>query len=392
MFGRKKYPELLSLLFIFWLGLMGLSAIIFYWQIVVTEQNIFLSQAMFTDSHLKLAIRQVRSQILKRVATPDIVKGVYVTAITAGNNQRMDYFIDLIDRTELNSIVIDIKADNGWVAYNTDDDLINELGTEKIIIKDLPGLLAKLHEYNIYTIARISVFQDSALVSIRPNWAVGDSVTGGAWADWKGVKWLDAYNQEVWGYSLALAKDAIAKGFDEVNFDYIRFPSDGPMGRVVYQNQDNQSKVEALNSYFAYLRNGLDKTKAKLSVDLFGMTLWHDFDFNIGQTIAGAAPWFDYISPMIYPSHYPEGFKGFANPAQYPYEMTLANLEVGLPRVSGKRATLRPWLQDFNLGAVYDAQMVRAQIMATEERASTTGWLLWNASNRYTESALLPVQ
>jgi hypothetical protein len=148
----------------------------------------------------------------------------------------------------------------------------------------------------------------------------------------------------------------------------------------------------------------------KTSVDLFGLTMWqHDYDLNIGQRLVDALPHFDYISPMVYPSHYPSGFNGHANPAAVPYEVIYSNMMRGQELVErieredaervtanpglqpAKLATFRPWLQDFDLGAVYTADMVRGQFRATEEGGGS-GWLVWNAANRYTESAFLPAE
>lgn len=318
--------------------------------------------------------------------TPETVKGVYATAYTAASSERLERLVSLIEETELNSIIIDVKTDSGRIIFDTNSPIIDAAGTEDIWIEDMPDLLRRLQDKNIYTIARVTVFQDPAFVAARPDLAIG-STNGGVWKDWKGVTWLDPHSKEVWEYVVAVADAAIDAGFQEINFDYIRFPSDGPLSQILYRHGSGEDKVTTMNAFFAYLDQELSDEEAILSADLFGITLWSDYDFNIGQTLIGAADYFDYIAPMVYPSHYPDGFNGYANPADFPYEIISENLARGEEKIADKKAQLRPWIQDFDLGAVYTPAMVRAEIRAAEEK-DTNGWMLWNASNNYTAGAL----
>jgi hypothetical protein len=203
---------------------------------------------------------------------------------------------------------------------------------------------------------------------------------------------------------VAVAREAFYAGFDEIQFDYIRFPSDGNMSAISYPVYDGeQEKSEVISDFFRYLDKELRvRTGAKISADLFGLTMWnHENDLNIGQKLSPALQHFDYVSPMVYPSHYPDGFNGYGNPALYPYEVIYENLVKGQKvyetlvgdgeepgvRTLEELATVRPWLQDFDLGAVYTSQMVKAQMKATVDGGGS-GWLLWNARNVYTVSAL----
>jgi hypothetical protein len=382
----RWYSPALTMPFIFFISLTSFAFILGTAVASEKENEVLNLMSFIQERTLRNTIVSLRSEKRKvSYETPELVKGIYATAYTASTPSRLDGMVNLITTTELNSIVIDIKTDGGYLIFNAMSEQIDTADTEKILIEDMPLLIEQLQEEGIYTIARMTVFQDPALVAKRPDLAIG-STDGGVWKDWKGVTWLDPHSTEVWEYVVAIANAAIDVGFQEINFDYIRFPSDGPLSKIIYRHGDGSEKVKTLNSFFAYLDSELPD-EVNLSVDLFGITLWSDNDFNIGQTLVGAAPYFDYIMPMVYPSHYPDGFNGYANPADVPYEIISQNLERGEKKIEGQRAKLRPWLQDFDLGAVYTPTKVRAQITATEER-DTNGWILWNASNNYTVDAL----
>ena len=326
---------------------------------------------------------------------PFLTKAVYITFRTAGN-YRMDEIIDLVKQTELNAIVIDLKDYTGRVPFETSSELIKNIGSEKIFIKDIKELIKKLHKENIYAIARIAVFEDNYLPRERADLALKRR-GGGLWEDNNGLAWVDPASQEVWDYNLEIAKEAIRVGFDEINFDYIRFPSDGNTANIIYPFWDGKTlKKEVLRQFFEYVNQRMKPLGIPISADLFGLTLTTTNDLGIGQWLEYAAPYFDYICPMVYPSHYPPGFLGFENPAAHPYEVIydglvrgnerIASLSVSNPNIT--MAKLRPWLQDFDMGAVYDARMIELQKQAVEDGGGF-GWLLWNPKNIYTESGLL---
>jgi hypothetical protein len=340
------------------------------------------------------------------------VKAIYSTFYTASIG-RFDALIDLINRTELNAIVVDIKDYSGKVGFDTENALAEKIGAEAIYIKDLNGLVRKLHSNNIYAIARITVFQDPILAEEVPALAIKTS-QGKVWKDNKGLAWLDPAAKKVWDYNIDLAKEAAKLGFDEINFDYVRFPSDGDLETAVYPFWDEETlKSEIMRQFFEYLYNALAPLGIKTSVDIFGQTFYNTDDLGIGQLMEIVVPYFDYVSPMVYPSHYIKGFLGFQNPVSKPYEVVKTTLEVGQARLSilrqaiidssatnapeyvskirrikpkGEMAKIRPWLQDFDLGMEYGSAEVAAQIRASEETGSF-GWMFWNASNVYTEAA-----
>ena len=313
------------------------------------------------------------------------VKGLYLTAQSAANQAKRDEIIDLVNRTELNAVVIDIKDYSGKILYDSDLDMVERYGTESIVIKDLQSVIKKLHENGIYVIARQTVFQDPRLAERYPEVAIRNTA-GGIWRDRSGLAWVDPANEEVWGCNAAIASEAIRLGFDEINFDYVRFPSDGDLSRAVFTN-GARPNYEVLHDFFRFLNQKLSPKPAWISIDMFGFVMESHDGLAIGQRLSDALDEVDYISPMIYPSHYPAGYLGLKNPAAAPGTVIEHSLEKGLPHFVGRRAQARPWLQAFHLGAYYDAAKIRAQIDAVESR-TTAGWLLWNAANRYSDAGL----
>ena len=356
---------------------------------------------------------------------PAVIKGVYATGYSAGSMKKVDYLIDLIKNSELNAVVIDIKDYSGYVLYDIQNADVTRYHTKEVQISRVNQVIKKFHDAGIYVIARQTVFQDPVLAKARPDLAL-KNIRGLAtstpiseapvWHDNKGLAWMDPASKEVWDYNVAITKDAAARGFDEVNFDYIRFASDGSLGNIGYPfyNPKTTLKLTVLRDFFKYLRE--QTPGIVISADLFGLTTVNNDDLGIGQTLVSAAEFFDYVSPMVYPSHYASGFIGYKNPASYPYEVVKYSMEKAKEKLMTKplthivtsesgatstvtdvatpkyHAKLRPWLQDFNLGATYDAAKVRAQITAVLETLQNTplydGWLLWNPSNVYTQAAL----
>ncbi|MFH1978918.1 MAG: putative glycoside hydrolase [Patescibacteria group bacterium] len=325
------------------------------------------------------------------IETPETVKAIYMTSWVAGTTDWRSSMVKMIEETELNALVIDVKDYTGRISFEVSDPVLKEYGAQEIRIPNIKGFIESLHEKNIYTIARISIFQDPYLVKKRPDLAV-KTLSGEVWKDYKGITWLDPTNREVWDYMIRIAKESEMVGFDELNFDYIRFPSDGNMKDISYDHFDGTvPKAVAIRDFFEYLYFHLEDLGVPLSADLFGMTTTNSDDLNIGQILEYAAPYFDYIAPMVYPSHYPRGFLGYKNPAEYPYEVVNFAMVKGVEKLinaSTSPLKLRPWIQDFDLGATYDASMVRKQIQATYD-AGLTSWMLWSAANKYTRGALL---
>jgi hypothetical protein len=333
----------------------------------------------FTATHLK---------------TPDAVKALYMTSWIAGSKNLRNRVLDLTTTTEVNALVIDIKDYTGRISYKVTDPKLIAVGSVEDRVPDMRELIASLHAKGVYVIGRISSFQDSYLAEKRPDLAVQSVTNGGPWKDRNGVMWLDASNQEVWDYLIAIAKDAYNEGFDEVNFDYIRFPSDGNLEDMKFTsfNQASTTKAAEIKDFFSYLHANLAGTGLVTSADLFGLTTSSNDDLGIGQVLENALPYFDFVDPMVYPSHYPPNFNGYKNPAAVPYEIISYAMQKAIEKTvaaSSTPAKIRPWLQDFNLGAVYTADMIRKQKQAVYD-SGLTSWLMWSAANKYTADGLDP--
>lgn len=336
--------------------------------------------------------------------TPEPLKAIYMTSWIAGTTERRAALLKLIDETELNAVVVDIKDYTGKISFVVTDPALTIFESSEERIVDIRRFIHDLHERGVYVIGRISVFQDPHLVQSQPELAVRKLSDGGVWRDRKGLAWVDPSARPAWDYIVALARESYAVGFDEINFDYIRFPSDGNMRDLSYTHfrEDTQTRAQALEEFFAFVSAELAPLGVPLSVDFFGLTTVNRDDLGIGQVLESALPYFDYVAPMVYPSHYADGFIGFANPAAHPYEVVKYSMDRAVERISSLiaatstatttlavRGRLRPWLQDFDLGADYNADLVQAQIKAVYD-AGLTSWMLWDPSNRYTAEALLP--
>ncbi len=356
---------------------------------------------------------------------PKTVKAVYLTGWSAGNPKKIEEIINLAKTTEINAVVIDVKDYLGKVFFETRDDLTKNIGSREIRIKDFAGLIKRLHNEKIYVIARIAVFQDLYLAEHRPEYAVKNSNNGKIWRDNKNLAWVDPGSKFVWDYNIAVAKQAANLGVDEINLDYIRFPSDGSISQLSYPVYDpsRESKPEQIRKFFEYFHDELKNSSAKTSADVFGLVTINTDDMGIGQILEYALPYFDYLAPMVYPSHYASGFIGYKNPALYPYEVIDYSLEKAVARIKNldlalntgmtmassseiipyikfgnlpkntALAQIRPWLQAFDLGATYTPEMIRKQIQAVDDNGSTSspqaGWYLWNPSNVYSPQALI---
>ncbi len=330
------------------------------------------------------------------IDTPKAVKGIYMTSWVAGTPKWRAQLVDLIKKTELNSLVIDVKDYTGRISFDTGSEFIKKTGAEEVRVSDMREFIELLHEAGIYTIARITVFQDPYYAKKHPEMAV-QTKKGAVWKDRKGISYLDPGAKEYWNYIVEIARASEKIGFDELNFDYIRFPSDGNMSDISFpvSGAEAKNKPAVLDKFFSYLRKELREgdraLSTPISADVFGMVTSNTDDLNIGQLLEPIAKHFDYIAPMVYPSHYPPTFQGFKNPAAHPYEVVLFAMEKGVARLQAPTSTplkLRPWLQDFDLGADYGVAEIRAQIKATYD-SGLTSWMIWDASNKYTRGAYL---
>ena len=248
------------------------------------------------------------------------VKGIYVTGAMAGTSG-MDDLIALVDRTELNTMVIDVKNDDGRVVYEMDTPMVSEIGSSKKLVSDMPGLIQKCKEHDIYLIARIVAFKDPFLAENRTDLALHDE-SGNLFRDSSGLAWVNPYKEEVWEYLLEIAEEAVAIGFDEIQFDYIRFATDSGMKNVDFGPEAEEKSREAVITEFVeYASERLHSQGIPVSADVYGIVIDSELDASlVGQNYYEMSKYLDYISPMVYPSHYGPGNLGLAVPDAQPYE------------------------------------------------------------------------
>jgi hypothetical protein len=338
---------------------------------------------------------------------PSVIRSVYVTGWSAGSQKYNTYLRSLFNTTQINAVVVDIKDNEGFVSYNTGASKAREYGAYVGQVHNINTLVNDFHTQGIYVIGRIVLFEDPILAKARPDLAIYDkSKTQSAgphvpWKDNNGVNWMDPASKEVLDYNIEIAKDALGHGFDEINFDYVRFPTDGRQSTMAFPTWDSKvPRNVIIKNVLKGLREGLPG--ARISVDTFGQTTSNTDDMGIGQIFEDALPYVDYICPMVYPSHYINGFLGFENPADHPYEIIKYAIDSAIARKKvfdtvhadpnnlTQSAKMRPWLQDFNIGAMYDAKKIDAEIQAVTDATGNefSGFMLWNPLNRYTKEAV----
>ncbi|WP_408071979.1 putative glycoside hydrolase [Butyrivibrio sp. JL13D10] len=321
----------------------------------------------------------------------DEIHGIYVSAHVAGTSGMMNEIIEHIDETSINAVVIDVKTDEGRIAFDMDSEFIDGLGVEDILVKDMPGLLETLHEHGVYAIARCVAFRDPFIDEIKPEWMLKNA-DGSVYEDAKGFNWIDPRVKEARDYLIEVAKGCRAAGFDEVQFDYVRFPT-GIKEEDIGIN--GYGRRRAVYEFVRYAHADLKKEAIPLSLDVFGTIINSVVDSDI---VGQEYPWLsmdcEYLSPMIYPSHYYEGTMGIDYPDLHPYETidgAMKNSDLALKIVNplGKRqqAKVRPWLQGFTASYLskyrtYGVQELQDQIRAVNDNG-VYSWIIWNPSCKY---------
>lgn len=304
---------------------------------------------------------------------------------------RMEKIVSIVNQTEINAIVFDVKDDYGHVTYSSNVDIINQVNKNvNPKIEDIKKTLKILKDNNVYTIARIVVFKDKNFASNFPEHSI-QLKTGGVWYDKysNGVPWVNPFDKYVWDYNVAIAKEAALLGFDEINFDYIRFPDNAKYYNniVKFEGRDGLDKDKCIRNFLDYTKKELEPYSINVSADVFGLITrsFNDYPEDIGQTWFEMADKIDYICPMVYPSHYGPGWYGLNNPNAHPYEVIKGSMQEALEKTSAMKnpAGVRPWIQDFNwAGKVYGRNEIRAQVIAAKE-LGINEYLVWNPSNIY---------
>ncbi|SEA71715.1 hypothetical protein SAMN05660420_02942 [Desulfuromusa kysingii] len=320
---------------------------------------------------------------------PFVPKALYLSYWAADSHERREQLQQLINETGMNALVIDLKSSRGDIAFRSQTPLATAVGAQKVrTLKDLPEFIATLKQQGIYTIGRIVVFKDGALAKNRRDLAI-HTLDGYLWEDREKISWTDPFNPEVWDYNIDIAKEAAALGFDEIQFDYIRFPAKSDL--MFSQENTGANRVAAINGFLHRAKQQLAEYPVMTSANIFGYICWKHKDQKIGQRLADLAENVDYLSPMLYPSGFPYGVPNYTNPLENSYEVVAHSLKrastlTGLPSIR-----FRPWLQAFRDYAFdrrsFTATEIHAQINASDASGSH-GWMLWNAASRFSLAGL----
>ena len=328
------------------------------------------------------------------------VRGIYISGPMAGSTELFQNILDSAAGTEINTVVIDFKDDQGRITCPVDSPVASEIGACRPYVQDMKELIASLKERGLYVIARVVAFRDPWLAEKKPEWSL-HLADGSLYRDRQGMAWVDPYRKEVWDYLVEVGTEAKEAGFDEVQFDYIRFSTEGTMRDVVFDEAvtGGRSKTDVITEFVKYAYENLSSQGLFVSADVFGTIIGSDIDAqSVGQVYTEMAKHLDYICPMIYPSHYGPGNFGLEHPDTMPYETVLEALKKSQMVMDqaaeadghvSSQAIVRPWLQDFTASYLgegnyipYGYNEVQRQIQAVKD-AGYDEWMLWSAANRY---------
>ena len=316
-------------------------------------------------------------------------KALYLSFYGIGDRTLRGSALNLIGETELNALVIDVKGDRGMIPYKSSTPLASEVGAQQIItVRDMGGLMKSLKEKGVYTIARIVVFKDNPLALKVPELAV-KSQHGQIWQDRENLRWVDPFRKEVWDYNINIAIEAAQQGFDEIQFDYVRFPDASGLRFSMPSTEEN--RVKAISGFLKEAKERLMPYNVFLSADIFGYVCWNFNDTDIGQRLEDLISHVDYLCPMLYPSGFQYGIPGYRNPVAHPYEIVYLTLKRAQERTRLPSNRFRPWVQAFRDYAFdrryFRGNEIKEQINAAKEFGSQ-GWMLWNPQNNYNEDGL----
>jgi hypothetical protein len=343
----------------------------------------------FSDAQRKPKAEQTASALALPAPTgvkprplPVEIRGVHVTSALASLPGKLREYVAL-RRHGLNTIELDIKDEGGEVGFVTSAVPL-AARIDAMRPRYRPREVAQLlHRNGIYLIGRIVTFQDPVLARARPDLAILRP-DGSVWTTHAGLGWLNPYDRRTWDYAVSIAEVAARAGFDEIMFDYVRFPSDGDVERAVYPGRTSQRPGEVVADFVAYAKKRLRPLGVRVSAALFGLAATRDL--RIGQVPRWISRHVDTVSPMAYPALYGGGELGIPDPLAQPGETVFRTLADFRAQLRGSRAHLVPWIQDF---AGYTADQVRAQIEAARLQGAK-GYLLWNPFGEYTKEALAP--
>lgn len=357
-------------------------------QIKPTVKKVAARAYGYTRGEVELASNQEKSPVEIKLQ-PFLPKALYLTVYGIGDRKIREAALKLVDETEINALVIDVKGDRGIIPYRSTIPLAAEIGAQKIItVKDMKSLVKNLKDKGIYTIARVVVFKDDLLGQARPDLAI-KTADGKIWRDREKLIWMDPSRKEPQEYAINVAIEAARNGFDEIQFDYVRFPDH--KGLVFGMTNTEENRIKTISGFLTEARKQLTPYNVFVSADIFGYVAWNPDDTQIGQKIDRLAPAVDYISLMLYPSGFQWGIPGYRNPVANSNRIVYLTLKKAHERTNLPTIRFRPWLQAFRDYAFdrrhFTGVEIREQIKAAEEFGSN-GCMLWNPRNAYTADGL----
>jgi hypothetical protein len=365
---------------------------------VVTVNNEFVRTKADGTFHLEgtgdvLKVRapgykkqEVATSTTEIALTPFKVKALYLSSYGIASSTLRNGALETLKKNNMNALVIDMKGDRSFIPFKVNIPLAQEIGAQDhIFIKEPAAFIAGLKEKNIYLIARIVVFKDDLLAEANPGWVVRKN--GGVFRDKENLRWLDPFKQEVWAYNIAIAKAAAELGFDEVQFDYVRFPD--TKGIQFSKPSNKTTRTEAITGFLNTAYKALAPYNVMVAADIFGYVPWNTDDTGIGQDINKVTNSVDVVSLMLYPSGFQFGIPKYVNPIQHPYEIVHLSLKRAQERTNMSARHFRPWLQAFRdyafHGGDFSAERMRTQAKAADD-AGSSGYMFWNPRNVYAQA------
>lgn len=320
----------------------------------------------------------------------DAIRGIYVSYFAMGHEGHRRHIIDILTKTEINALVIDVKGDHGLVSYPTSVPLAHDIGAAKPTAEDLDELIGFFKANGVYTIGRIVTFKDHPFASTHPQWAA-QRERGGIWHDREGLAWSDPFVQAAWEYNADLAEESARLGFDEIQFDYVRFPTSSHEGMPLFSQSPNfRTRSATITAFLSYVRSRLASLGVRVAADVFGYACWREDDTLIGQDIGRMAQYLDVLCPMLYPSTFGSGIPGYQNAIAYPYEVVHESMKQAVSRVGSQSCQVRPWIQDFPDyrfdKRVYGPAEIRAQMQGGFDGGGV-GYMAWDPRIKYTIEA-----
>jgi hypothetical protein len=357
----------------------GLAAVL-----LAAAGAVVLGASFFTRGHIQAAPKEMTRPAARLPRVPSEIRGVHLTMALASISGKLGEYLAL-RAYGLNTLELDVKDENGSIGFTSPSlpRLARETGAAGSFY-DPKAAARAAHEAGVYLIGRVVTFADPTLGGARPDLAL-QWPDGSAWRDPAGLAWLDPYDRRTWRYDVGVAAAAAKAGFDEIQFDYVRFPSDGDLGSIVYPRRRNESKDRAIEGFLTYASKRLHPLGVRVSADLFGLAATRDL--GVGQAPRRLGRHLDAVYPMVYPSHFVAGEHGLIDPEAFPGRTVAASLRDWRRALRGEKVRIVPWLQDFSLRRTYGLDEVAEQVAAARAQKAG-GFMLWNALGVYTREAL----